>query len=402
MSMSVNRIIFFTGKGGTGKSVISAATSLLLSELGYDTLIISSDPAHSLSDAFQVSVDRDITRIRDNLYALNVDPVKEAAQHYGVLMDYIASIFRSRGIDEIIAYELAAMPGMTGIATILKLDEIIEKHSFDCIVVDMVPSGEALRFLYIPALMGKISRRVLKLVSPIASMSKILEPVVGVPAPDRESIDKGLEIVDRIERIKNYILNHDVTSVRLVTNPDSFSINNTRRTYIQAVLYGLNPDLIVVNKVFPKVLKDTYLSEWVDAQAKLIVELEDTFYPLPIRRLKLFDRELKGIELLLEAAKEVYGDDDPASVFYKDVGIEVHHKDGELEIIFPVRYVGKEDLDIERIGDELLVTLYTDMGPTTLVIPLPAITYKMRLIRAKLINDRLHLIFMEERGNDEQ
>lgn len=399
--MSVDRILFFTGKGGTGKSVISSATSLLLAELGYETLIISSDPAHSLSDAFQCTVGRDLTEIRNNLYALNIDPVKEAAEHYGVLMDYIASIFKSRGVEEIIAYELAAMPGMTGIATILKLDEIIQKYSFDCIVVDMVPSGEALRFLYIPSLMGKISRRVLKIVSPIASVSKIFEPVVGVPAPDKESIDKGLEVVDRIDRIREYLLDHDVTSVRLVTNPDSFSINNTRRTYIQAVLYGLNPDLIIVNKVLPKALEDTYLSEWVSAQARLIVEMERTFYPIPIRRLKLFDRELKGIDLLMEAAYEIYEDEDPSKVFYRNVGIEVRHGDGELEIVYPVRHIGKEDIEIERIGDELLITLFTDMGPSTLVIPLPAITYKMRLTKARLINNRLHLIFIEEVEDDE-
>ncbi len=398
--MTVDRIIFFTGKGGTGKSVISAATSLLLSELGYETLIISSDPAHSLSDAFGVNIDREITRVRDGLYAINIDPVKEAAQHYGVLMDYIASIFRSRGIDEIIAYELAAMPGMTGVATILKLDEIMQKYSFDSIVVDMVPSGEALRFLYIPSLMGKISRRFLKLVSPIAGVSKLLEPVVGVPAPDKESIDKGLEIVDRIERIKNYLLDHDVTSIRLVSNPDTFSVNNTRRTYIQAVLYGLNPDLIIVNKVLPKALEGTYLSEWVASQVKLIGEVENTFHPIPIRRLKLFDRELRGMDLLLEAAKEIYGEDDPAKVFYKGSGIEVRHGDGFLEIIYPVRHVSRENMELERIGDELLVTLYTDMGPTTLVIPLPAITYKMRLKRAKLINNSLHLIFIEEGSVD--
>lgn len=399
--MSIGRILFFTGKGGTGKSVVSSATSLLLAELGYETLIISSDPAHSLSDVFQVIVGRDLTRISGNLYALNIDPVKEAAEHYGVLMDYIASIFKSRGVEEIIAYELAAMPGMTGVATILKLDEIIQNYSFDCIVVDMVPSGEALRFLYIPSLMGKISRRVLKIVSPIASVSKIFEPVVGVPAPSRESIDKGLEVVDRIDRIRQYILDHDMTSVRLVTNPDSFSVNNTRRTYIQAVLYGLNPDLIIVNKVLPKALIDTYLSEWVSAQARLIVEMEKTFYPLPIRKLKLFDRELKGTGLLMEAAREIYGDEDPSKVFYRDVGIEVRYGDGELEIIYPVRYIGKEDIEIERIGDELLITLYTGMGPSTLVVPLPAITYKMRLKRARLINNRLHLIFIEEDGEDE-
>ncbi len=398
--MSVDRILFFTGKGGTGKSVISAATSLLLSELGYDTLIISSDPAHSLSDAFQTTVNRDITRIRDNLYALNVDPVKEAAEHYGVLMDYIASIFRSRGVDELIAYELAAMPGMTGIATILKLDEVIHGQGFECIVVDMVPSGEALRFLYIPALMGKISRRILKLASPIASMSKLLEPVVGLPAPDRESIDKGIELVERIDRIKGLLLDHNVTSVRLVTNPDSFSINNTRRTYIQTLLYGLNPDLIIVNKVLPDSLENTYLSGWLSTQERLLNDMESIFHPVPIRRLRLFDRELKGIDMLMEAAREIYGEDDPSKVFYRGGGIEVRHGDGELEIVYPIRHVDRDEIEIERIGDELLVTLYTDMGPTTLVIPLPAITYKMRLAKARLINNRLHLIFIEEDGAD--
>ncbi len=388
------RILYYTGKGGTGKSVIASLTAVKTADLGYKTLLISSDPAHSLRDTLQYFVDREIREIIPNLYAVNVDPLKEASEHYGIILDYIASVLRARGLDELIAYELAALPGMTGVATIIKLDKIVEEGDYDVVIIDTVPSGEALRFLYVPSIVSRISRRMMKVVSPLLDVGKVIEPIVGVPAPPKKGVEKGIELLDTMERIREYLLNHDVTSMRLVANPDSFSIGNIRRTYMQSSLYGLNTDLIVINKIYPKRVKDEYFSEWMETQGVLVEEARKSFYPIPIKLLRLFSYELKGIDKLRKAADELFGDEDPTQIYFKGKTIEIIKKDGEVEMIYPAPYISKSDIEIERIGDELIVHLKTDMGTTDLLIPLPMMTYKMSLKKAKLLNDGLHVFFV--------
>lgn len=392
----MRRILYITGKGGTGKSVIAAATAVMLADLGYKTLLVSSDPAHSLRDALGMPVSNTPTKIIDGLWAQNIDPIKEAAEHYSVIIDYVASLLRARGIDEILAYEIASMPGMTGMATMLKLESIYNSGDYDVVIVDTVPSGEALRYLYLPTIIGKISRRVMKLIYPLIDVGKLVEPIVGLPTPSKEMVKKEIEILEIIERVKDILLNQDITSLRLITNPDSFSVANTRRTYIQAALYGLNTDLIIINKILPIDIKDPYFSMWIKEQSKYIDEIKNTFYPIPIKKLKLYDRELRGIDMLRRAANDLYHDEDPSKIFYKGKKIQMKTYNNKLEIVFPVPFMSKSNLDIERIGDELIVNLKTDMGTIMLILPLPTITFKMNLERAKLINNELHLYFIGE------
>lgn len=387
------RIIYFTGKGGTGKSVTSALTALRLSDLGYRTLLMSSDPAHSLRDVLEISVDREPTKIIDNLYALNVDPIREAAKHYSMILDYIASVFKARGLDEILAYELAALPGMTGVAGMLMLDKLAKENEYDSIVIDTVPSGEALKFLYIPSLLGKISRRFIKLATPLAEAGKIVEPFVGIPTPSKDVIKKEVELVEMIDRVRDILTDQDITSIRLVANPDSFSIGNARRTYIQSSIYGLNTDLLIINKVLPEVVKDSYFSQWKMDQRRYIEEAINSFRPIPVKFLMLFRKELKGLEMLREAADQLYDDKDPTKIYYRGRGVEIRHLNDEVQIKYPTPLISKKDLELERIGDELIVKMYTDIGPQDLIVPLPTITFKMKIIHALLKNGYLTIYF---------
>jgi len=392
------RILYYTGKGGTGKSVIASLTAVKTADLGYDTLLISSDPAHSLRDALDCIVDREVSRIIPHLYAVNIDPVKEATEHYGVILDYMASVLKARGLDELLAYEIAALPGMTGLAMTVKLYKILEEGGYDVIVIDTVPSGEALRFLYAPSIISKISRRMMKVAYPLLDVGKFIEPIVGIPTPPKKGVEKGIELIDIMERVREYLLNHDLTSIRLIANPDTFSIGNIRRTYMQSSLYGLNTDLIIINKVLPEIIRDDYLRSWVDNQGKYIDEVRRSFHPIPVKILRLFESELKGIEMLRKAGSELYGDEDPAKVFFKGETIKILRSDGGLEIVYPAPYISKGDIDIERIGDELIIHLNTDSSVVDLLLPLPIATYKMSLKRAKLLSDGLHVYFMEDQA----
>ncbi|PCN50537.1 hypothetical protein B6U99_03860, partial [Candidatus Geothermarchaeota archaeon ex4572_27] len=344
----------------------------------------------------QAPVGRDPTRISERLWALHVDPVKEAAEHYGAIMDYVAAVLKARGLSEVLAYEVASLPGMTGVAAILKLDSIVREDSYDVVVIDTVPSGEALKYLYVPTFIGRISRRLMRVASPLLDLGRVVEPLIGIPTPPGEVLDKEVEILDRMDRLRGYLLDHDVTSIRLIANPDSFSIGNIKRAYMQASIYGLNTDLVIVNKVMPREAASGYMRAWVEEQEKLLEDIRRSFSPLPVKMLRLFESELKGLEMLRRAADELFGDEDPTTVYYRGRGVRVESVPGGVEIIYPMPYVSKGQVEVERVGDELLVHIQTDMGKVSLVIPLPAITYRMRVESARLLSGELHLRFVEE------
>jgi len=204
------RVIFYTGKGGSGKSVISCATALKLSELGYETLVISSDPAHTLSDALETRVQHTPTKIEvggsKNLWAVQVDPIREVREKYSVIQEYIVSLFKSKGLDEVLAYEIAALPNMTEFVALLKVVEFVESGSYDVIVLDTVPSGEALKNIYLPTLLGSTAAKLIKMVAPLAGIAKIVEPIVGLPTPSKEVINEDIRLMEILGRLKDIII----------------------------------------------------------------------------------------------------------------------------------------------------------------------------------------------------
>ncbi|PCN50136.1 hypothetical protein B6U99_06025 [Candidatus Geothermarchaeota archaeon ex4572_27] len=246
------RVIVYTGKGGTGKSTISCATAVKAAEQGRDVLVISSDPAHTLMELFEVGVGHRPTKVADHIWAVQVDPVREAREKYGVIQEYVASVFKAKGLDETLAYELASLPNMTSFIALLKVVDYAEEGGYDALILDTVPSGEALKNLYLPSLFGSITRKLLKLAGSLMGAAKLLEPIVGVPAPSREVIRADLSLLEKLERLKDILTDPSTSSLRLVANPDQFSINNMKRAYMSACLYGVNVDLAVVNKVLPR------------------------------------------------------------------------------------------------------------------------------------------------------
>ncbi len=396
------RIIFYTGKGGAGKSVISSATGLKLSGMGYETLVISSDPAHTISDALETEVYHTPTKILDKLWAIQVDPVREAREAYGVIQEYIVSLFKSRGVDEVLAYEIASLPNMTEFVSLLKVVEFVESNTYDVMVLDTVPSGEALKNIYLPTLLGSTAAKVIKLVAPIANLAKIVEPIVGLPTPGREVITQDIKLLEILRKLKDIIVDRKVTSLRLIANPEAFSIQNLKRTYLLANLYDINVDLAIINKVIPEGVSDPYFKEWKHAQTRYLTEAEEAFYPLPIKELRLFQSEVKGLKLLSEVGNELFADEDPAQVYFEGKAIKVRESEQGLEVIVPLpsgsRY--KEVCEVERVGEDLSVVISTDIGEVRNFIPLPAIAHLMKLDRAKLLNDELRIYFIDERWKE--
>ncbi len=386
------RLILYTGKGGTGKTVTSCASALKSAKHGHETLIISADPAHTLSDAYTQNIGDEVTHVHDHLDALQIDPVNEMSKQYKQLLSYMASLFSSKGIDETLAYEIAMLPGMTQLFSLLKIEEIKEKETYDVVVLDMMASGEALRYLYFPKLVGSLNKRLMNLTSLFSGIARIFEPIARIPAPTTAILRMEFELVERLERLAEIIKDHDTTSIRLVANPDTFSIENAKRAFMSANLYGINVDMAVINKIMPKV-DDAYFAKWADFQEDKVKEAEANFYPLPVKKLRLFETELKGIEMLERYGDELFGTEDPTQVFYRGKPFNFETLDESFSMKVKVPFTEKDDFDIERFGDQLTIKVRNEVGQLVNIVPLPAATLGMKMSRAKLQGDELNILF---------
>ena len=250
------RLIIYTGKGGTGKTVTSCSTGIKLADKGKKTLVISFDPAHTLSDAFQLKnqneSNNDEIEILPNLYILQIDPIKEMNEQYNDILTHIASIFSAKGLDDSLSYEIAMMPGMTQIFSLLKIEEVVRTKRHEYIVADMPASGEALRYLYLPKIAGSILGKFSGLAGLLSGFSKLFQAFSGTSISNN-ILYQEQEIIDKLDRLSKIIRNCNMTTMRLVANPDTFSIENAKRALMSASLYGINVDLAIINKILPSI-----------------------------------------------------------------------------------------------------------------------------------------------------
>lgn len=391
------RLIIYTGKGGTGKTVSSCSTAMKLADNNHKTLVISADPAHTLSDAFMMpDIGNEPKKIIPNLYALQIDPMTEMNKQYSTILSYVASIFSAKGIDETLAYEIAMLPGMTQVFSLLKIEEVMRTKLFDSMVLDMPASGEALRYLYFPKLVGSIGRKLTGLAGIFSGVTRLFQQLSKVPTPSRSVLQSEVELLDRLELLSEIIRNHDITSIRLVANPDTFSIENAKRAFISASLYGINVDLAVINKIMPLGSSDQYYANWADFQRTKLQDAKANFYPLPIKEVKLHNSELCGIEMLQMNGELMFGNEDPAKIFYSGKAFAFTTEDSTLRMTVKVPFTSKDDFDIERYGDQITIKVKNPVGYLVNIIPLPTATIGMKLVKAKLLGDELNILFEKE------
>lgn len=388
------RLIIYTGKGGTGKTVTSCSTAIKLAEHDHKTLVISSDPAHTLGDAFMMPhIGYELQEILPNLEVLQIDPVTEMSRQYDALLSYMASIFSGKGIDETLAYEIAMLPGMTQLFSLLKIEELVKLKSFDSIVVDMPASGEALRYLYFPKLVGSIGRKLTGLAGMFSGVARMFQPISKIPVPSKGVLQSEVDLIDRLEYLSEIIRNRDITSIRLVANPDTFSIENAKRALMTASLFGINVDLAIINKIMPHQTSDQYYANWAEYQKTKVEEARANFYPLPIKEVFLHSTELRGIEMLRKNGDLIFGSEDPAITYYRGKAFEFTTEQNSLRMTVKVPFTEKDDFDLERYGDQLTIKVKNPVGYIVNIVPLPSAALGMKLAKAKLSGDELNILF---------
>ena len=388
------RIIIYTGKGGTGKTVTSCSTAIKLAEHNHKTLVISSDPAHTLGDAFMISnFGHEMQKILPNLEALQIDPVTEMKKQFDTILSYMASVFSARGIDETLAYEIAMLPGMTQLFSLLKIEELVKLKSFDAIVIDMPASGEALRYLYFPKLVGSIGRKLTGLAGMFGGVARIFQPLSQISMPSKGVLQSEVDLIDRLQYLSEIIRDSNTTSLRLVANPDTFSIENAKRALMSASLFGINVDLAVINKIMPHQSSDQYYANWAEFHQRKVEEAKANFYPLPLREVFLHDTELRGFEMLAKNGELLFGKEDPGNIYYQGKAFNFLTEGNSLQMKVKVPFTEKDNFDLERYGDQLTIKVRSPVGYIVNIIPLPSVTLSMKLAKAKLQGDELNVMF---------
>jgi arsenite-transporting ATPase len=364
------RILVYTGKGGVGKTSVAAATALACADRGYRTIVMSTDIAHSLGDAFNVDLGPTPREIAPNLWAQESDVFYNVARYWGRIQAYAASVLRWRGLDEVMAEEMTVLPGMDEVGSLLWIADHHDSGNYDVVVVDAAPTGETLRLLSLPEAakwwmekIEPIGRKITKLTGPL------IQRVVGMPMPGDEVFNAGEELFARLEHMHGLLTDHSKTSVRVVLTLEQVVIKEAQRSFTYFHLYNYPTDLVVANRVLPDQV-GSYFRGWYDAQQRYGPLVEKTFHPIPIRTAPFFDREMVGIDLLRELARELYGTTDPTEFFYRGRPYEVVRASddgGGFLLSVDLPFTEKEQIDLSRHGDELVIDLGT--WRRTLVLP---------------------------------
>lgn len=350
------RIILFTGKGGVGKTTTAAATALKAAQEGLKTLVISTDPAHSLSDALDVDLSPEPTEIAPNLYGQEFDVYYSMKKHWGNMRQLMLTIFKWRGVDNVVAEELSVLPGMEEASAFLWLEKYYREGDYDLIIIDSAPTGETLTLLSLP----QVTKSWLTKAFPgqklaIKTLGRVVRGTTGVP------LDKGYEelesLFDKLESIQKVFLNPEICSIRIVANPERMVIQEAKRAYTYLQLYGYNVDAIIVNRILPEEAGVGVFSKYVKAQTEYLEEIKDTFSPLPIFKVGHQGEEVFGLELLDKIGDAIYNGVNPAQVFHNEKPFEIIETKEAFLIKLKLQFIENDEIQVEKYGDELVINV---------------------------------------------
>jgi arsenite-transporting ATPase len=399
------RIILYTGKGGVGKTSISAATGLELARRGYRTLVMSIDPAHSLSDAFDLEkrlMDQEagkLVNVSKNLWIQEVDVQEEISRHWDSVYGYVSALLNVSGLEQTLAEELAIFPGMEEVSSLLYVNQYVREKAFDVMLLDCAPTGESLRFISIPTTLEwymsklfKLERRVIRMVRPM------LNTVAGVPIPKEEYFE-NLELLHRkLAGIDQLLADSKITTVRLVTNPEKVVLKETQRAFTYFCLFGLTVDAVIVNRILPQKVRDAFFSSWKDTQERWIQSVEEFFAPVPVWRVPLFEDEVLGAERLKRLGKALYGDQDPSARFFTESPYRFRKVNHNYQLQLKLPFVTGDDIDLHKKMDELIIRV----GGLKRYVSLPPRIAHCEPLSARIQNGELIVVLGRKNGETKQ
>ena len=390
------RIIFYTGKGGVGKTTISAATGMKLASLGYKTIVISLDAAHSLRDSFDneeyliaQTTEKQI-QISENLWIQEINVQEAIVEYWDEVYNYIRSLLNRSGLESLVAEEIAVFPGMEEICALLYINQYVRENAYDVIILDCAPTGESLRFVSIPTTLEWYMSRIFKLERNLARIAgPVIEKVSSVPLPKDAYFQNIQNLFDKLEGVDTVLTDPKITTVRLVTNPEKIVIKETQRAFMYFCLYGLCIDAVIINRIFPEGIDAEFFEVWKQTQQQYIEEAENYFADVPIWKVNLFDDQIVGEIGLRTLGDVLYTEIDPAEKFSDQSPYQFRKIEDVYQLAMQLPFLTKQEVQLTKHGDELVVTI----GGFKRHVALPRSLANTKAIGAKLTGQQLVITF---------
>jgi arsenite-transporting ATPase len=384
-----SRILLYTGKGGVGKTSIAASTAAILARKGMKTIVISTDPAHSLGDAFGEEIGPKPKLMGENLLAQEISVNEAVVTHWAELKGYLTGLFQTQGLDPVSAEEIATLPGFDEAAQLLYLRQYYDEGKYDVIIIDSAPTGESLKLLSFPEAMTWYMDRIF----PVGRLAaKIVRPIWNTITPNKVEIpdDQVFNSVERLyeylRKIRSVLVNPEISTIRLVMNPDKMSLSETKRAYTYLLLYGYPVDSIFINKIYEE-STGSFFAGWRKSQDEIMKEVDEAFSGLKIFKIPLLKDEPVGIGKLEAMGKRIYGPQEPIEVFSHDSGIQFKKKDDSYFIMLKLPFAEKKDMNIYNKGGELII----ELGNWKRVFYLPTVYNDKNPVKAEFINGILNI-----------
>jgi arsenite-transporting ATPase len=386
------RIVLVTGKGGVGKTTVAACTALAAADAGHRTLITSTDPAHSLADALSVRLGSEPSQVVPFLDGQQIDTQQQLDKYWGSIRRQLMDVLDWGGAGGIEAEEFLVFPGMDELFALLEVNRHARSGAYDVVIVDCAPTAETLRLLSLPEVLSWYFEKVLPTERRLMKAARpILSRLTDLPIPQDEVFTAAQSVFESVEGVKELMSDPEITSARLVVNPEKMVIDEARRTYSYLGLFGYGVDGVVVNRVLPQEVADPYFERWRAIQKGHLDAIDDAFAEVPRLHLRLFDDEMVGVDRLRFMSGELYGDRDPIFDFSATHPFRIIEADAGLSMEMDIPFVDKSELDVYRTGHEL----YIQVGPYRRSFILPDALRRRDVTRARLEGGTLIVSFSD-------
>ena len=388
------RLIINTGKGGVGKTSISAATARRSAKMGYRTMVMSTDSAHSLADSLDIKLGSEITNIGPNLDALEIDVIHELRTKWSDIERYITEFFRAQGMSDLSADEFAIFPGMEMIVALLYVLDFDENDRYDVVIMDTAPTGETLRLLSFPDTSEWYMDRLFNVAKRLLSFAKkFVGKLADIPLPSDAVFNSITEVKRKMNKVRVILEDPEKTTVRLVVNPEKMVISETMRAYSYLCLFNKTVECLICNRVYPDDVDGEYFKRKLEEQKQYLEMIHQVFDPMKMFFSYQMPTEMLGPEKLDHLADMIYGDTDPTIVYAHESPMRFETGDGEDRIILKTPFVEKSDIELLKPKDD---TILIHIGSQKRLINLPITIAKEELIGAEMKDGELRIRFRRE------
>jgi arsenite/tail-anchored protein-transporting ATPase len=382
------RIILYLGKGGVGKTTISAATAVRAAELGQRTLVVSTDLAHSLADCFDRPLSAEALQVADHLWAQEVNVLEEMRQQWGKVQHYVGSVLKKQGVDEVVAEDMAVIPGMDELISLMNIYRNARDGNFETVVIDAAPTGETMRLLSLPESFLWYVGRTSVLQKTAVNLAK---PLLKAFVPSTVNLAESIQrLNERVKVLREVLTDPEVSSYRLVVNPEKMVMKEALRAETYLALYNYPIDGVVCNRVLPKAeYQDEFMQRMMESQERYRQQIYATFKPLPIWEGPYLSQEILGVEALGKLAHTIFGEDDPTQIFYRGAVQELVKKGQGYILRLPLPHVELDKVVLTKKGDEMVV----EVGNFKRELTLPAVLTPMDAKVARFVDKNLEIHF---------